>query len=542
MKEAAKSCSMKDAYYSYASLFGVNSIDQALRTIFESRMPILQAGSKLCKDDIRRTWKTIYDLRADIAVPSSSRKSSVYQYCKSKLRLLLRFQPSIPYIRSDDGLILQLRDYLIRDQVICLDDIERRGKDLRLLDVFGLASRLSNESGCRVILIMNEDALKKADVRVLGSNADKTFDLRVQLNPTPAEASEIAFPASIAELDFITTRCSTLGITNIRLLRRILALINELDGYISHSEPETKRDVLGRLILFCWIRYCPLDAPSQEFCLGLEERLARLPNEEENFSMEESKWAATLAEYGFRSRADIDSELLEGIKNGYFEKQNIELYAQTCNQEWIQHHKSADIQKAWELFHGSFDDNSEEFIRTMYEACSEAVGHVGLSTFEQATAIIRDLGDESLALELENKFLILRAEEFNGFKLSEYQFSILNRPFLERLEQSSQANGRSADLGILLIEIAEKRGWGSPQEDQIQAAEVLHFKEVFIRLKGEKLRAAVRASLYFDKAHSSGQTSPAERARAALIELGKQSRINARRILKFGLRIPGSSN
>jgi hypothetical protein len=45
----------------------------------------------------------------------------------------------------------------IRDQIVCIDDIERKGKDLRTMDVLGLVSLLPEHRLCKVVLILNDE-------------------------------------------------------------------------------------------------------------------------------------------------------------------------------------------------------------------------------------------------------------------------------------------------------------------------------------------------------------------------------------------------
>jgi hypothetical protein len=53
---------------------------------------------------------------------------------------------------------------LIRDQIVCIDDLERRGNGLDLKDVFGLVSFLREQRNCKVMLILNSDELGNSKV------------------------------------------------------------------------------------------------------------------------------------------------------------------------------------------------------------------------------------------------------------------------------------------------------------------------------------------------------------------------------------------
>ena len=50
----------------------------------------------------------------------------------------------------------------IRDQIVCIDDLERRGQRLAVGGVLGLVSFLREQRACKVVLILNDEALKRA--------------------------------------------------------------------------------------------------------------------------------------------------------------------------------------------------------------------------------------------------------------------------------------------------------------------------------------------------------------------------------------------
>jgi hypothetical protein len=52
--------------------------------------------------------------------------------------------------------IQQISFLSVKNYLICFDDLERKGKHLRLVDVLGLASMLKERRNCKVVLILNE--------------------------------------------------------------------------------------------------------------------------------------------------------------------------------------------------------------------------------------------------------------------------------------------------------------------------------------------------------------------------------------------------
>ena len=107
----------------------------------------------------------------------------------------------------------------MRKQIICIDDLERRGKDLRLKDVFGLISFLREQRGCEVVLLLNDEKLEdsKKDFDTL---FEKVIDVKLVFAPTAAEALDIAIEKKDEVAKLHRGNCESLGISNIRVIKK----------------------------------------------------------------------------------------------------------------------------------------------------------------------------------------------------------------------------------------------------------------------------------------------------------------------------------
>src|SRR5205807_10353636 len=117
--------------YSYVSLFGIGSLDGLKTAIFEN-MEILapQGGAGF-------EW-----------ILSSG--NSVLKNSKQLVGAVAALP--LPYLGGALSKAQPLLFSAIRNQVICIDDLERRGSALSVKDVFGLISYLRDQRGCKVAL------------------------------------------------------------------------------------------------------------------------------------------------------------------------------------------------------------------------------------------------------------------------------------------------------------------------------------------------------------------------------------------------------
>ena len=77
--------------------------------------------------------------------------------------------------------------YLVHDALICLDDFERLPRTgVQFDEVLGFITTLKEEKGCKVVLILNEDALaERADT--FRTYREKVIDKDIRFSPTVDE-------------------------------------------------------------------------------------------------------------------------------------------------------------------------------------------------------------------------------------------------------------------------------------------------------------------------------------------------------------------
>lgn len=114
--------------YAYISLFSVNSIE-SLKTGIFTGMISEKAGLK-AGNTINTVLGSIKD---------------------------------VPILKKYGGGLIEplIISNTLSEALICIDDFERKGDKLTVKDVFGLISYLKEEKNCKVVVILNEEFLKK---------------------------------------------------------------------------------------------------------------------------------------------------------------------------------------------------------------------------------------------------------------------------------------------------------------------------------------------------------------------------------------------
>ena len=178
------------------SLFGINSLDDLKLTVFEN-------SNFLLKEDASTTGQA---KEAGNWLYKLGRKSTPIA---GELPLIGKL------IKTGGALFFST----VRDQIVCIDDLERRGSGLAVKDVLGLISFLKEQRRCKVALLLNEDELDDDGRAEFDGNLEKVIDVKLSFMPTVAESVAIALTVPGSVNDRLKANCTRLGIANIRVIR-----------------------------------------------------------------------------------------------------------------------------------------------------------------------------------------------------------------------------------------------------------------------------------------------------------------------------------
>ena len=183
--------------YSYVSLFGLNSLDDVKSAVFENMEWLDQDATSF-----------------------TQRGKAGAKALAARAKKLSELAGALPWVGQAFTKARSLYFSLIQNQIVCIDDLERRSKNLDLKDVLGLISFLREQRGCKVALILNAEKLgeTKDDFDTL---MEKVIEEKVILAPTATESAAIALEGKNDPLTSkIKANSETLGIRNIRVIKQ----------------------------------------------------------------------------------------------------------------------------------------------------------------------------------------------------------------------------------------------------------------------------------------------------------------------------------
>lgn len=509
----AKKCVGRQ-FYSYVSLFGVNSLEELNNSILASRVDANPNKAQQTLDALTANLKT----------------------------LAVKLE-QVPVLREyTGGMISSFLHLMLDNTLVCFDDLERRGDGLSIKDVFGLASLLKEQRGSKVVLILNDEGLGDAQ-KEFKLHGEKVFDREVRFSVTNEEAFGYVFPPSFPRRTVVENCCVTLHIGNIRTLQRVKRFINDITPHLRGAEEGVADDVLRSLILFVWSRYEEASgAPSVNFILNyssVNKYLAERDKRE--ISPEEKKWNEVMSSYNpFRSTS-FDKTLVDFVETGYIDKTKLLAELEKENRLTQSMQGKESFRKAWNVYHNSFKDNEQEFVDTLVSSFRSNMDVLALEQLGSVVDVLREFERGDLANSLVDEYFSQHnsEEEIAVIRMSRGTIFIsdIKDPYLlSRLNDiwtSDEFDKRS--LAEVVKELTSKNGWGDDDVRRLSTFTADDYYQFFKSEESRNLYHYVRKCLDLGKFESGNEVykSIGAKAEEALRRIASESRINRMRVSRM---------
>ena len=517
-KQAASEGAVALQHYCYVSLFGLQSIDEVRQTIFENRVPTSRGQVEPTLESIKKNVQHLAEVTAQ-------KVSRISPYVK------------VPYfdkyLSSFTGGFRQILSLAVKDTIICFDDFER--KKISTRDLLGLISQLREQRQCKAVIILNEDALSEDERGEFTRYFEKVVDIPIEFVPTPVECAQIALKGDDMPDVQIRRHVETLEISNIRIIRRVKEMSEELLQILDRFGDEVTRQALHSLTLFVWSKYDDEAIPVSFIRERSERPLASI--EESEQTDDEKKWIPKLKNYDFGQCDTFDLAILKGVERGFFDETEIvsEAAQQHARHELSARHTA--IFKAWQLFHSSFADNAKEVVVALHTAYKDNMLAVSRDNLDDVVILIRELGYEAEASDLVAAYMEFNKEKIAATDDSRDPFYTPVKDVDFRAALASAATPPRRKSGRESLLAISPEGYRREDEEAVLALSVDELYAIFKGSPQEELSGVVRGSLFWKRVSNATerQRELTARAVAALQRIGREAPINALRLKRYGV-------
>jgi hypothetical protein len=520
LNDANKDQKVKYKKYSYISLFGVNSLESFKYSVFEQTISTDLIG----KSPSLETFKS----NADSLLMSLGKKS--FHYFQSA-PLVKNFAPAI-----------QSASFLsVNKAIICIDDFERKSKNIALRDILGLVLLLKEQRDCKVVLIFNDEKMGEENADEYRHFREKVIDFEIEFKPTSKECIGIALPDNDEITSKLGDLIGRLRVSNIRVIKKIERVAQIISPMLRQYEKEVLDQALHTLCLYSFCFYSSdKSVPDYKYVLNLEYAFFGLYGEKKQ-SDEEREWSSILHEYGYKHADEFDLRIAEAVEKGYVDEESLHLEARKKNDQIIASKSESLFTEAWMLYHDTFSDNEPELIDSLINSFKKNAKYISKLDLNGTVRLFRELGEENLASKVIELYIKAHKDNPAVFNLNDYRFSdhVTDDEIRERFGKLADGLKEERTVKDVLSKIADGNDWGGEDEKILGNASSDEFFDVFKSEEGKRLHSYVKACLSFDKfSNATGQQKKiANNAINALKKIAKESTLNAHRVQKFGVTL-----
>lgn len=500
--------------YSYVSLFGLNSLQDARLGVFQNTIP----------------------LSAVISPMQGSIKSTQKWY--ARWRGLIKYTDKVPGVKDYLSLVAGIVGDFQSDMLVCFDDLERHGKGLGLEEILGLASSLRDQRNCSVVIIHNTGSLDENDRAVYEKHREKVVDTSFSLRPSAKECADIAFGTGNVADQEVKEHCVKLGIDNIRAIKKIRNYIRMFNEHTNALEPQLVAEIKKSCVVLAW---CKLGAgtanvPTIDYVTSELGNKIFMGNVPEDISKEEKAWLSYLEEYGYQFTSEIDLAISESILQGYVSHASFVAATSKENEALKAKASKSEFSDAWRMYHDSLADNESEVVDRIVTAFKACVQSITQANANGTVVMLREIDRSNMADELANFYVEERDETASFFDLSEYAFSAdVTDPLLIQLfkcKKGALEELEEFDLRAVLYNIGKHHSHYSHQIERLKEIDTDQFFEIFKSVEGSELANIIEGSLLFRNS-SDGSAIISQQAEKALTTIANENPMNARRLSKY---------
>lgn len=491
--------------YSYVSLFGLNSLEDLKLAIFQR------------------------EIDAGPTPPNPSWWERQRSKISGRAVTETVTQLENPWVGNLNALYRTIAFSRVKGRLICLDDFERKGKDLDPAEVLGLITFLCEERDCAVVLILNDTTMD--GVKDWNKYREKVFHEEVTYRPSTETCIDIILGTDEHNEWYKGARhvLIQLDVSNMRIMSRIKDAIAPLAESFPSASDATKFQIGATLALYIYCHNASGEgAPPMERALA-HHRLA-FATKPDNRSDEEKRWDAILSRLDFYPD-ELDLAVTAYVRDGYPDIS--EFTNQVVRLESAHQANSADqaFTLAWEAYHNSFDDNTENVVAMFQQAFPAAAPTMHAMNANSTIALMRRLGQDELA----DAFIVNWIEPRRGARRQELSLReaqifgpLTDKAFLQALAKAEREETTAPDLNEALDTVA--RGQGSLDEalQTVSRADPAEIIRWFERNPGRVSRTFITTSMQFQGAEHVRVAQGL--IRNALEILGRRSAINAVRV------------
>jgi hypothetical protein len=471
-------------------------------------------------------------LKSTILANSSAKGADAVKLQAAKLAgklTKLTKNVDIAYLKQGHTILSNLvqgaEQMLIKNWLICFDDLERRLPQFSMTEFLGLVSQLKEERECRIVLIFNQGMLTEVDKKDFDRFREKVVDAVFSYAPLLSDNLSLVF--SKTEAAVVEPIFQGLELNNIRVMQQSKWAVEYFEPHLGELSEMLAKDVrlqvvklaclfygfsdkvpLDELKDYSWLRSSLLDKKKPEYTEFLEK-----------------------IEFGSER---YDSYIFQFLRNGYCDLDSLKKDLSELNRGFTHKANLAEFRSIYGLLNDNFRVETPELLRRSRETLDKQSTHVPVEELLNLLPALKMFGGTGWDKYGKNA-LLAAIKTAHEESLSRLQ-ALSKWPEVNKLIKKRRSGFRKKlSVEKLMIALAGSNGW-DPADfgrlDEFSADEIYRYlvSSKYSRLQG-LTRELLRA--FSDPARGDPNSAPARvlnKFKTALEKIGKRSSLDTWRV------------
>lgn len=520
--------------YSYVSLFGKTSLADIRASIFQSAKPIS------ANEQIDRSFDE--ELKSSTSLLNHApwvREATEKARGKAPLLgWLTNLARSTPFTDKYSGIIASLEYGLVKDYIVCFDDLERKGSALSVREVMGLADELARRKRCKVVLIFNDNSFSdEKDKHDFDAYREKVVDAELHYSPTHRQNLECVIDIVHPLFSKVERLIIALDLKNIRVIQKLKRLIDTFWPELEKSDELIVEEFVNHSAVLCWSYYMHGTALPFGFIksrLELSSWGSYFRGKEEEIAPDEKRYRE-IASIVRLSPSPFDKHIIQFLERGYadIEEARTEIAELALQIDAQRAHK--ELSDIWKKYSDTFADNQTEIINSFRHTLECHSDKINVSEFSAALDMLAELGED--VSPFVEKYVALHAAALASLDQHDSLVTrkIGYKPLLDRI-RSIQTERSGLNIDQITKKIAVDRGWNPEDIDYLASVTPDEFYQ-WIKSNPNELPTKLSGGLlFFGELQSSVEEETKKfkqifaNTRIALLKLASESELNRRRV------------
>lgn len=431
---------IRESKYAYVSLFGLNSIEEVEHLIFA---------------------------QSTLVGPQKTFISKRY-----KLRRLYPFMDNIPWLKEIAGPLKRLGTLLLKNTLICFDDLERLGASLPLDQLFGLISTLKEQNNCRVVILANEDAIDGEAKEIFNRYHEKIIDKTVPFSPPPAECAQVVFGAC-PDIECLTRLLVRLPLANIRIIRQASWIMEYFKPYLEGRLEETVRIVRDHILLLtAFIR-------DKENHIDVEKLSKWSPIAmylgEKKDDKEYTEQSKRLMELDYE-HTGVDRFIIDMLRDGVCDRDALKVELDEMDDHFKHREMLSRQHEMWALFNGNFKAEPEQILAGFCEFLDQYSGQLSAHDLQQCLSLVEKIGG-TVKAGWKDAYVLQNLPNADLNKVAELEQQASDPTTIEAIKERRNLLQREMSIYGTIKAVVDRQGWNPDMVEYLVQQPVDAYKQ-----------------------------------------------------------------